>query len=114
MLAEAHPSSSRPFQLDPSTENIIGRENDMDAIAELAQNAMHEFVVLVESGGPLWMPVPGASLDLLNKMAYAQTFGARNSANVIGFMTEATRADDMVMMDAKQIVDYIMDSVSCI
>nr|AEI99593.1 HD-Zip IV transcription factor GL9H1 [Triticum turgidum subsp. durum] len=110
LRAEAHPSSSRPFQLDPSTENIIGRENDMDAIAELAQSAMHEFVVLSESGGPLWMPVPGGSLDVLNKMAYAQTFGAGSSANAIGFMTEATRADGMVMMDAKQIVDYIMDS----
>ncbi|XP_048564824.1 homeobox-leucine zipper protein TF1-like [Triticum urartu] len=111
LRAEAHPSSSRPFQLDPSMENITGRENDMDAIAELAQSAMHEFVVLAEAGGPLWMPVPGGSFDVLNKMAYAQTFGARSSANVIlGFMTEATRADDMVMMDAKQIVDYIMDS----
>nr|AEI99592.1 HD-Zip IV transcription factor GL9 [Triticum aestivum] len=103
LRAEAH-------QLDPSTVNIIGRENDIDAIAELVQNAMHEFVVLSESGGPLWMPVPGGSLDLLNKVAYAQTFGARSSANAIGFRVEATRADGMVMMEAKQIVDYIMDS----
>jgi hypothetical protein len=83
-------------------------------IAELAQNAMHEFVTLSESHGPLWLPVPGGSFEILNKMVYAQQFGGKNSAGVIGFKAEATRANAVVTMNAKSIMDYLMDCVSCI
>ena len=75
---------------------------------------MHEFLTLSESHGPLWLPVPGRSFEILNKMVYAQTFAGKNSADIIGFKTEATRADAVVMMNAKKIVEYLMDSVSCV
>jgi hypothetical protein len=75
---------------------------------------MHEFIILAESHGPLWLTVPGGSFEILNKMVYAQKFGGKNSTNVIGFKTEATRADAVVMMNAKNMMDYLMDTVSCI
>jgi hypothetical protein len=114
LQAETPPSSSQSFQLDSSAENLVARQNDKQMIVELAQNAMKEFVILSESHGPLWLPVPGGSFEVLNKMAYAEQFGGNNRADIIGFKTEATRADAVVMMDAKNIMDYLMDSVSCI
>jgi hypothetical protein len=75
---------------------------------------MDEFTILSNSHGPLWLPVPGGSFEILNKMAYATQFGGKNSADKIGFKTEATRADVVVMMGTKNIMDYLMDSVSYI
>jgi hypothetical protein len=114
LQAETLPSSRQSFQLDSAAENVIARQNDIQMIAELTQNAMDEFVILSEAHGPLWQPVPGGSFEIPNKMAYAAKFGADNSANIIGFKTEATPADVVVMMGAKYIMDYLMDSVSCI
>ncbi|XP_047058331.1 homeobox-leucine zipper protein TF1-like [Lolium rigidum] len=110
LQAETLPSSRQSFQLDSAAENVIARQNDIQMIAELTQNAMDEFVILSESHGPLWLPVLGGSFEILNKMAYAAKFGGDNSANIIGFKTEATRADIVVMMGAKYIMDYLMDS----
>ena len=47
-------------------------------------------------------------------MAYAQKFGGKKSIDILGFKTEATRADAVVMMSAKNMMDYLMDTVSCI
>lgn len=82
-------------------------------IAELAKNAMHALIILAESHVALWFPVPGCSYEVLNKMmAYDQAYPGDNSANAIGFKTEATRAVSMVMMDYKSVVDFLMDPVS--
>ncbi|KAM0887815.1 hypothetical protein ACQ4PT_028761 [Festuca glaucescens] len=43
-------------------------------------------------------------------MVYAQKFGEKNSTDIIGFKTEATRADGVVMMNAKNMMDYLMDT----
>jgi hypothetical protein len=72
------------------------------------------FFILSEAHGPLWEPVPVGSFEILNKMPYVAKFGADNSANIIGFKNEATPADVVVMLGAKYIMDYLMDSVSCI
>uniref|UniRef100_A0ACD5W541 Uncharacterized protein n=1 Tax=Avena sativa TaxID=4498 RepID=A0ACD5W541_AVESA len=108
--AETLAESKRSFQLDSSVESVVARQNDTQMIVELAQNAMHEFFTLCESHGPLWLPVPGGSFEILNKTAYAQKFGGKNSTDIIGFKTEATRADAVVMMNAKKMMDYLMDT----
>uniref|UniRef100_A0ACD5VNB4 Uncharacterized protein n=1 Tax=Avena sativa TaxID=4498 RepID=A0ACD5VNB4_AVESA len=108
--AETLPTLRQSFQLASSAGNVVGRQNDTRVILELAQDAMREFVILSESHGPLWLPVPGGSFEVLNKMAYDQKFGGKNNADITGIKTEATRADAVVMMGAKHIMDYLMDS----
>jgi hypothetical protein len=114
LQAETLPSSRQSFKLDSAVENVAARQNDIHMIAEQTHNAMDEFVILSEAHGPVWQPVPGGSFEIPNRIAYAAKFGADNSANIIGFKTEATPADVVVMMGAKYIMDYLMDSVSCI
>nr|XP_051200840.1 homeobox-leucine zipper protein TF1-like [Lolium perenne] len=110
LQAETLQNSGQSFQLDSSAENVGTRQNDIQMIAELTHNAMDEFIILSNSHGPLWLPVPGGSFEILNKMAYATQFDGKNSADITGFKTEATRASVVVMMGAKNIMDYLMDS----
>ncbi|VAI41192.1 unnamed protein product [Triticum turgidum subsp. durum] len=112
---EKDASSNHCAQVDPYAKTIVALQNDIDMITELVQKALHEFVILSNINSPLWLSVPvlDGSFEILNKMKYAEKFGGDNSASIIGFKTEATRANAIVMMDAKNIVDYLMDTECC-
>uniref|UniRef100_A0A0D3EUX9 Homeobox domain-containing protein n=1 Tax=Oryza barthii TaxID=65489 RepID=A0A0D3EUX9_9ORYZ len=103
------PAANLAFQLNSSADYVFSGQHDQQMIAELAKNAMHALIILAESHVALWFPVPGCSYEVLNKMAYDQAYPGDNSANAIGFKTEATRAVSMVMMDYKSVVDFLMD-----
>ncbi|KAF0918955.1 hypothetical protein E2562_027506 [Oryza meyeriana var. granulata] len=105
----ALPTSNLAFQLDSSAENVFSEQHDHQMIAELAKNAMHALIILAETHVALWFPVPGSSFEMLNMTAYQQAYPGDDGANAMGFKTEATRADAMVMMDHKSIVDFLMD-----
>ncbi|CAL4973652.1 unnamed protein product [Urochloa decumbens] len=102
-------SPTRPFNLESSSENFFIMQDDIQAITELANNAAHEFFILADSSGPLWLAVPGGTSEVLNKIAYAQTFPGQFSVGTIGLKTEATRANAVVMLDARSIVAFLMD-----
>lgn len=105
-------SPTRVFHLESSSENVFVMQDDVQGLIEVAKTAAHELFVLADSSGPLWLAVPGGSFEVLNKMAYAQTFPGQISVGTIGLKTEATRASAVVMLDPKSIVEYLMDAVS--
>lgn len=105
-------SPTRVFHLESSSENVFAMQDDVQGLTEIAKNAAHEFFVLADASGPLWLAVPGGSFEVLNKMAYAQTFPGQISVGTTGLKTEATRASGVVMLDAKSIVEYLMHAVS--
>lgn len=51
---------------------------------------LHDFVTLANYNGPVWLFVPGGSLETLNRTAYFQAFLRQNSA--MGLKMEVTRA----------------------
>ncbi|CAO2166663.1 unnamed protein product [Urochloa humidicola] len=102
-------SPTRAFHLESSSENFFVMQDDVEAITELANNAAHELFILADSGGPLWLAVPGGTSEVLNMMAYAQTFPGQFSVGTIGLKTEATRANAVVMLDPRSIVAFLMD-----
>ncbi|CAO2182660.1 unnamed protein product [Urochloa humidicola] len=102
-------SPTRAFHLESSSENFFVMQDDVQAITELANNSAHELFILADSSGPLWLAVPGGSFEVLNKMAYAQTFPGQFSVGTIGLKTEATRANAVVMLDPRSIVAFLMD-----
>ncbi|KAL6616197.1 hypothetical protein ACP70R_038467 [Stipagrostis hirtigluma subsp. patula] len=106
------PSLSGTFQLESSTENVFAMQDDAQVLAEIAKIAVHEIAILADTNGPLWLPVPGGSLETLNKVAYARTFPWQSTAGATGLKIEATRANAVVMMDPKNIVDFLMDAES--
>jgi hypothetical protein len=87
-------------------------QDDPQAFTEVANSAAQELLILGDSDCPLWMAVPGGSFEVLNKMTYAQTFPEQISIGAIGFKTEATRANTVVMLGSKSLVEYLMDAVS--
>ncbi|KAL6853485.1 hypothetical protein ACP4OV_019514 [Aristida adscensionis] len=102
----------RAFQPEPSSEHASVMPDSVEVLADIAKVAMHEFVTLVDSNGPMWQPVPGGALETLNKVAYTQTFPCMSTADSTGLNREGTRASAVVMMDAKNIVDFLMDAGS--
>ncbi|KAJ1285769.1 hypothetical protein BS78_03G302200 [Paspalum vaginatum] len=102
-------SPSGAFHVDSSSENVFAAQYDRHMLTEIAKNAVQELVYLAESNGPLWLAFPGGSFEALNTMAYAQTFPGQISAGTMGLKPEATRANAVVMLDAKSIVGYLMD-----
>ncbi|OEL26468.1 Homeobox-leucine zipper protein TF1 [Dichanthelium oligosanthes] len=109
------PMSSPParlFRLESSSENFFAIQDDVQALTEVAKSAAQEVFILCDANGPLWLAVPGGSYEVLNKIAYAQAFPEQISVGAIGLKTEATRASAVVMLDAKSIVEYLMDAGS--
>ena len=102
------------FHHGSSSGNAFAMQDDVQALTEVAMNAAHELFILSDSSSPLWLAVPGGSFQVLNRMAYAQTFPGQMSvgAMAMGLTAEATRASAVVMLDAKSIVEFLMDSVS--
>jgi hypothetical protein len=96
--------------IESSSEHVFVRKDDARMLAGMARNAVHEFVTLANSSGPMWFPVAGGSLETLNRMAYLQAFPGQNSA--LGLKMEATRANAVVMLDSKTVVEFLMNAVS--
>ncbi|KAK3162164.1 hypothetical protein QOZ80_1BG0086230 [Eleusine coracana subsp. coracana] len=107
LLPMSSPALGRVFQLESSSENIFVRQDDTRMLAEIARNAVHEFVTLANFNGPIWLTVPGGSLETLSRMAYLQTFPGQSGA--LGLNMEATRAHAVVLLDSKNIVEFLMD-----
>ncbi|KAG8055136.1 hypothetical protein GUJ93_ZPchr0001g32157 [Zizania palustris] len=85
-------------------------QHDTDMIAELAKNAMHTLIISAETQVALWLPVPGGSFEILNKMCYDQALGGGNAADSMVLKTEATRSDGVILLDATTILEYLMDA----
>jgi hypothetical protein len=105
-------SASSAFQLDPSLENVFVVQHDEQMLANLVQNAAHEFLILADPNSALWLNVPGGSFETLNMVAYAQTFSGQMGVDTIAMKTEATRASAVVMLEPKSLVEFLMDAVS--
>jgi hypothetical protein len=80
-------------------------------LSEIAKDAVHKLVTVASSNAPMWISVPGGSLETLNVMNYVQEFPWLNSA--MGHNMEATHANAVVMLDSKSIVKVVIDAVSC-
>jgi len=105
-------SAAGAFQLDPSLENVFVVQHDEQMLANLAQNAAQEFLILADPNSALWLNVPRGSFETLNMVAYAQTFPGQMGVDTMALKTEATRASAVVMLDPKSIVEFLMDAVS--
>lgn len=110
LLPMSSPAVGRVFQPESSSENVFVLQDDARMLAQIARNAVHEFVTLVNYNGPMWLAVPGGSLETLNRMAYLQAFPGQSSA--MGLNMEGTRANSVVMLDSKNVVELLMDVVS--
>ncbi|KAL5228707.1 hypothetical protein ABZP36_016972 [Zizania latifolia] len=109
-LYQRAPSTNLTIPLGSSAENVLAMQHDTEMIAELAKNAMHTLIISAETQVALWLPVPGGSFEILNKLCYDQALGGGNGADAMVLKTEATRSDGVILLDATTILEYLMDA----
>lgn len=106
-------SSSSMINPDPPFQNPL-HLSDMDKslMADIASNAMDEFIRLAQTNEPLWIKGHKDGMDTLNLDNYNRLFPRPNNtlknANV---RIEASRASGVVMINSLQLVDMIVDTV---
>lgn len=90
--------------------NVTGMERSM--FLELALAAMDELVKMVQAGEPLWIPSLDGGKETLNYEEYVRSFPRCIRPKPVGFVTEASRDNGMVIINSMAFVETLMDAVS--
>ncbi|KAK6936481.1 Homeobox domain [Dillenia turbinata] len=72
-----------------------------------ALEALHELVQMAQTRDPLWFNTPDG--ELLNYEEYLRLFAANDDIKPAAFITEATRATGVVMINSFALVEAFMD-----
>ena len=89
--------------------------SDMDKslMADVAGNAMDEFISLLQNNDPLWIKSANDGRNALNLDSYERLFPrANNHSKNPNLRIEASRESGVVIMNGLALVDMFMDSVS--
>ncbi|RWR87615.1 homeobox-leucine zipper protein ANTHOCYANINLESS 2 isoform X2 [Cinnamomum micranthum f. kanehirae] len=88
--------------------NVTGMERSM--FLELALAAMDELVKMVQAGEPLWIPSLDGGKETLNYEEYVRSFPRCIRPKPVGFVTEASRDNGMVIINSMAFVETLMDA----
>lgn len=101
--------ASSSSNINPDPLPIIS-DMDKSLMAEIATNAMEEFISLVHNTEPLWIKGPkDGGIENLNIDNYRRIFPRPNyNPNL---RTEASRVSGVVAMNTLKLVDMFVDSV---
>ncbi|KAK1429109.1 hypothetical protein QVD17_11311 [Tagetes erecta] len=107
LLTGGGASSSTTINPDPLP---IISDIDKSLMAEVATNAMEEFISLVHNTEPLWLKGPkDDAIENLNLDNYRRIFPRPNyNPNL---RTEASRVSGVVIMNSLKLVDMFVDSI---
>ncbi|CAI9770235.1 unnamed protein product [Fraxinus pennsylvanica] len=102
---------SSPLPVVPPTKatmNVIPIERSM--YSELALAAMDELVKMAQNDEPLWLGSLEGGREILNHVEYARIFTPVIGMKPKGFVTEASRATGMVIINSLALVETLMVS----
>eukprot|EP00250_Pteridium_aquilinum_P013234 c21219_g1_i1 orf=1494-3557(-) len=86
------------------------------AVVDLAESALQEMIHMVQAEEPLWIKKVSGDQPPVSRLdadAYMKRFPGRIGKRVPGLVTEATRETGLVSMNSLQLIDALMDAVSC-
>eukprot|EP00250_Pteridium_aquilinum_P000754 c10913_g1_i1 orf=1364-3688(-) len=78
-------------------------------VVELAVSAMEELAQIAQAAEPLWVLDLNSSNELLDMEEYQRQFKTIIGPAPAGATAEATRETDIVMMDARSVIETLMD-----
>lgn len=123
-----HLSSRSPDQF-PAQSDFVGEmyggidlirsvsmpsETDKPLIVELAVAALEELIRMAQGGEPLWIPADsGQPSEILNEDEYFRIFPRGIGPKPLGFKSEASRESAVVIMNHINLVEILMDVVTC-
>lgn len=90
--------------------NATGMERSI--FLELALAAMDELVKMVQTDEPIWIPSLDGGKETLNYEEYLHSFPRCIRPKPVGFVTEASRDNGMVIINSMALVETLMDAVS--
>ncbi|XP_019709552.1 homeobox-leucine zipper protein ROC5-like [Elaeis guineensis] len=98
-----------------STRNygILGgadKSNKRSILLELALAAMEELVKMAQLEDPLWIPNLEGGKEMLNYNEYYQVFPRIIGVKPIGYVSEATRESEVVIINSQVLVETLMDA----
>ncbi|GMQ11654.1 hypothetical protein CsSME_00054195 [Camellia sinensis var. sinensis] len=100
-------SSTTPQNLPFQAINIS--EMDKSLMADVAGNAMEEFIRLLQNNDGLWIKSSSDGKDVLNLDTYERLFPRANNKNP-NVRIEASRDSGVVIMNGLALVEMFMDS----
>lgn len=98
-----------------STANVSGIERSFERsmYLELALGAMDELVKLAQTDEPLWLRnMDAGGKEILNHEEYMRSINPSFGYKSNGFVPEASRETDMVIINSLALVETLMDAVS--
>jgi len=106
-----HRMVGEAFSVGGSSVQIQGL-NEKRRIIELAVVGMDELTKLARTyGPPLWLPTNHVT-EILNGEEYMKYFPRVNGPNTFGLRLEGSKESVVVMINAPDLVDILMDVVS--
>lgn len=88
---------------------VCPTEGEKPMVVELAVAAMEELVRMAQLGEPLWTLRPEDNTDILNEDEYIRTFPRGIGPRPYGLKAEASRETAVVIMNAINLVETLMD-----
>ncbi|XP_072989012.1 homeobox-leucine zipper protein ROC5-like [Typha latifolia] len=89
----------------------LDKSLERSMLLELALTAMDELVKMAQMGDPLWIPSLEGGKETLNYEEYSRVFPrCIGVAKQVGFVSEATRETDAVIINSTALVETLMDA----
>ncbi|KAM7266201.1 hypothetical protein ACFE04_004098 [Oxalis oulophora] len=98
--------------LKPMMDTMPVSETQIDksAVINLALAAMDELIKVAHADSPLWMKSYNGKNEMFNVDEYTRTFSPCIGMKPTNFVTEASRADGVVVINGLTLVDMLMDA----
>ncbi|KAF5731138.1 homeobox-leucine zipper protein ANTHOCYANINLESS 2 isoform X1 [Tripterygium wilfordii] len=111
-LGDSILSTSPVVTLMKPEMGVIENEMQVDRsmFVNLALIAMDELIKLAQPDSSLWVKGLNGGNDVLNHLEYTRTFRGCIGIKPTGFVTEATRETDVVIINSLSLVETLMDA----
>lgn len=97
--------------MSPSRARIMDAQYDKGVFIELAVNAMDELMKLGQINSPLWIGNGDGGPEVLDLEEYLRVFPLILGMKPQGYVSEASRASGVVMINSLALVEAMLDAV---
>ncbi|MCO5611651.1 hypothetical protein L7F22_065906 [Adiantum nelumboides] len=102
-------ASSGPSVAEIAMHPLCLTDSEKLMVVDLAVSAMEELVQIAQAAEPLWTIDLNSSNEVLDRREYQRQFKNIIGPAVSGTTAEATRETDIVMIDARSVIETFME-----
>ncbi|KAI5055062.1 hypothetical protein GOP47_0030207 [Adiantum capillus-veneris] len=102
-------ASSGPSVAEIATHPLCLTDSEKLMVVDLAVSAMEELAQIAQAVEPLWMLDLNSTSEVLDRREYQRQFKNIIGPAISGTTAEATRETDVVMIDARSVIETFME-----